>query len=46
MFTAPDITVKQMQERVKSELKEVGFPSFVAGLFTRRIPKLQRWSKA
>ena len=45
-FTAPDITMKQMQERVKSELKKVGFPGFVAGLFTRRIPKRQRWSKA
>jgi hypothetical protein len=44
-FTAPDITVKQMQMRVNGKLKEVGFPGFVAGLFTRRILKLERWSK-
>ncbi len=44
-FTAPDITVKQMQTHVKGKLKEVGFPGFVAGLFTRRILKLERWSK-
>jgi hypothetical protein len=29
-FTAPETTVTQMQERVKSELKRVGFPGFVA----------------
>lgn len=44
-FTAPDITVKQMQMHVKSKLKEVGYPGFVAGLFTRKILKLERWSK-
>ena len=44
-FTDPDITVKQMQTHVKGKLKEVGFPGFVAGLFTRRILKLERWSK-
>lgn len=44
-FTAPDITVKQMQTHVKGKLKEVGFPGFVAGLFTRRILKLERWGK-
>jgi hypothetical protein len=44
-FIAPDITVKQMQMRVKGNLKEGGFSGFVAGLFTRRILKLERWSK-
>ena len=45
-FTAPDINVNQMQDLVKGKLKEMGFPGFVAGLFTRKIPKLERWSRA
>jgi hypothetical protein len=44
-FTLPGITVGQMQERVKGKMKEMGFPGLLAGLFTRRIPKLERWSK-
>ena len=44
-FTLPDITVGQMQERVKGKMKEMGFPGILAGLFTRKIPKLERWSK-
>ena len=43
-FTLPDLTVGQMQERVRGKMKEMGFPGFLAGLFTRRIPKLQRWA--
>ena len=42
-FTLPDITVEQMKERVKGKLKEMGFPGFIAGFFTRGIPKLERW---
>ena len=42
-FTLPDITVDGMKERVKSKLKEFGFPGFLAGIFTRSIPKLERW---
>jgi hypothetical protein len=42
-FTLPNITVRQMQERVKGKIKEMGFPGFMTGLFTRGIPKLQRW---
>ena len=42
-FTLPDITAKQMQERVKGKMKEMGFPGFMTGLFTRGIPKLERW---
>jgi hypothetical protein len=41
----PDLTASQMQARVRGKLKEMGFPGFVAGLFTRRIPKLERWRK-
>jgi hypothetical protein len=42
-FTNPGITVDQMQDLVKGKLKEFGFPGFIAGLFTRNIPKLERW---
>jgi len=42
-FTAPDVTVEQMQQLVKGKLKEFGFPGFVAGFFTRGIPRLERW---
>lgn len=42
-FTQPDFTVQQMQDLVKSKMKEMGFPGFLAGLFTRNIPKLERW---
>ena len=43
-FTAPDLTASEMQDLVKRKLREFGFPGFVAGLFTRRIPRLERWS--
>ncbi len=42
-FVQPDMTVEQMQTLVKGKLKEFGFPGLVAGLFTRNIPKLERW---
>jgi hypothetical protein len=42
-FTLPGITAAEMQERVKGKLKEAGFPGFLAGLFSRKIPKLERW---
>ena len=44
-FSMPDLTAGQMQDLVRGKLKEVGFPGFMAGLFTRRIPKLERWKK-
>ena len=44
-FTVPDVTAKQMQERVKGKMKEMGFPGFMTGLFARRIPKLERWKR-
>lgn len=43
-FTLPELTVDQMQARVKEKLKEYGFPGFLTGMFTSRIPKLKRWS--
>ena len=43
-FTAPNMTVSEMRALVKSKLKEFGFPGFLAGLFTKNIPQLRRWS--
>jgi hypothetical protein len=45
-FTASDITVGEMQALVKNKLKEMGFPGVLASLFTRGIPKLERWKTA
>lgn len=42
-FKQPDWTVADMQALVKSKLKEMGFPGFLAGWFTKGIPKLERW---
>lgn len=36
-------TPQKMQQFVKDILKSKGFPGFIAGLFTSRIPKLERW---
>ena len=43
-FTLPELTAPEMQARVKQKMKEMGFPGFVAGLITRKIPKLGRWN--
>ncbi len=42
-FVLPDITVEQMQLRVRQKLIEFGIPRFLTGFFTRGIPKLRRW---
>lgn len=42
-FTRPEMTSEQMQTFVKTKVRELGFPGFLAGLFARRIPKLDRW---
>ncbi len=42
-FINSEMTVDQMQSLVKGKLKEFGFPGFLASLFTKRIPKLERW---
>lgn len=39
----PGITLDEMKERVKSKMKEMGFPGFLAGFFTKNIPTLERW---
>ena len=45
-FKNPDWTVEQMQALVKNKLKEMGFPGFIAGIFTKGIPKLERRKKS
>ena len=42
-FLQPDISADQMQGFVKNKLKEMGFPGFLTGFFTKGIPKLERW---
>ena len=42
-FSSPNMTVGEMQTLVKGKLKEFGFPGFIAGWFTKGIPKLERW---
>jgi hypothetical protein len=44
-FTLPHLSVDEMKQRVKDKIVEFGMPGFVAGLFTRSIPKLERWKQ-
>lgn len=45
-FMLPDFSAPQMQELVKGKLREMGFPGFIAGFFTRGIPQLERWRQS
>ena len=45
-FVVPDITVGQMQDRVREKVVEFGIPRFLAGMFTKGIPKLERWQES
>jgi len=42
-FSMPNASAPEMQALVKQKLKEMGFPGFIAGFFTRGIPRLERW---
>lgn len=43
-FTNPEIkTARQMQDFCVDQLKKQGMPGVMAWLFTRSIPKLERW---
>ena len=42
-FLQPDMTASEMQDFVKQKLKEMGFPGFLAKIFSNGIPKLERW---
>jgi len=43
-FTNSQInSAEKMQAFVKDKLKSMGFPGFIAGMFVKGIPKLERW---
>ena len=43
-YLSPEIdSAEKMQDFVKEKLKSMGFPGFLAGMFTKGIPKLDRW---
>ena len=44
-YTQTDITAHDMQNFVKAKMKEMGFPGFLAGFFTKGIPGLERWKQ-
>lgn len=43
-FTQPDFTVEQMQAFCIEKLREKGMPKVMGWLFTRSLPKLERWA--
>ena len=45
-FVWPDATLEQMQAMAKKKIQEqMHLPGFIAGWFTRGMPKLKRWAK-
>ena len=44
-FTQPDFTADKMKVFCKGKMKEMGFPGFLASIFTSGIPKLERWKE-
>ena len=45
-FVLRDISVTEMQSRVREKIVEFGMPGFVTGIFMCKIPKLARWQKS
>ncbi len=45
-FRHPEFTAAQMQDHCVEQLKKKGVPGFMAWMFTRGIPKLERWSQS
>lgn len=43
-FTRQGITASEMQEIVVEKMKSMGIPGFIAKIFTKGIPKLERWN--
>jgi hypothetical protein len=43
-FTDPDLTVDQMIEKVKAEMKKMRIPGFLANIFAKGTRKLERWN--
>ncbi len=44
-FTEPDLNAERMAEKVRSKMNQMHIPGFLAKLFTKDIPKLERWAK-
>jgi hypothetical protein len=42
-FKQLHMKVEEIQNFVKGKMKEMGFPGFLAGMFVKGIPKLERW---
>jgi hypothetical protein len=42
-FVSPDLSADEMKELVKDKLREFGIPGFLTGVFTKKIPELERW---
>lgn len=43
-FTDPSLTLDQMKEKVKSKMKEMHIPGFMANWFMKDMASLKRWS--
>lgn len=44
-FLQSDITATEMKDSVKNKLKEMGFPGFLAGFFSKNISKIRTLEK-
>ena len=44
-FTEPALTAEQMVEKVRTKMKGMHIPGFLAKSFTKNIPELERWAK-
>jgi hypothetical protein len=44
-FTMPFLKLEDMQAKVNMKMREKGIPGFMTSLFTRQIPRLNRWKK-
>ena len=42
-FTMPEMTLGQMQDRVRGKMKEMRIPGFLGYFFVKKIPTLKRW---
>lgn len=42
-FFQPDFSVEEMQRFCIEQLKKKGMPEFLGWIFTRGLPKLERW---
>ena len=44
-FVKPDMTAEEMQAYATGKLEKMGIPGFMAKMFTKGIPQLERWKK-